>query len=371
MNTGVATAKTSGVPLTKEDCGANDESLPLVSVVMPVRNEAAHIAKTLQAVLAQDYPREKMEIIVADGMSTDDTRRIIASLQDDNSHLRLISNPGKIVPTGLNAAIRRAQGEIIVRLDGHTEVATDYVRQCVGSLLRTGADNAGGRMSAVGGGFVGRAIAIATSTPLGVGSARFHYSDKEEWVDTVYLGAWRKDLFRRLGLFDEEQVRNQDDEFNYRLLKHGGRILLTPAVKSRYTVRSSLHKLCSQYFQYGFWKVRVMQKHPRQMQWRQFAPPGMVALFIALLIGAVWFPWSRIAALTATGTYLIAVLVASLSAGRKAGWRSAVLLPVVFATLHVSYGVGFVAGLFKFWNRWKDREGQVPPFEFPLPKGYR
>ena len=241
---------------------------------MPVHNEATQIARTLRAVFAQDYPGDRMEVIVVDGMSTDDTRAIIESFQAEHANVRLISNLGKIVPTGLNAGIRQAKGDIIVRLDGHTEVAADYVRQCVTSLLRSGADNVGGKMTAVGTSIIGKVVAIAASTPLGVGGARFHYSNQEEWVDTVYLGAWRRELFCRIGLFDEEQVRNQDDEFNYRLLERGGRILLTPHVKSTYTARSSLRAVAGQYFKYGYWKVRVMQKHPYQMRWRQFARTG-------------------------------------------------------------------------------------------------
>ena len=204
-------------------------SIPLVTVVMAVRNEGAFLEESLGSVLAQDYPADRLEIILADGMSEDGTRAAAEGLRVRHPGLTVIDNPGRVVATGLNAAIRRARGDVIVRVDGHTVIAPDYVRQCVDALERTGADNVGGRMNAVGAGPFGEAVALATSSPFGVGGARFHYSTEEEWVDTVYLGAWRRDVFERIGFFDEELVRDQDDEFNYRLRATGGRVLLTPA----------------------------------------------------------------------------------------------------------------------------------------------
>lgn len=337
----------------------DQETQPFVTVVMPIRNEGAFIARSLGAVLAQDYPSERMEVIVADGMSGDGTRAVIQSLQSRQPNLRMIDNPGRIVPSALNAAIRRAEGEIIVRVDGHTEIASDYVSQCVADLLGTEADNVGGRMVAVGRESLGEAVALATSSPFGVGGARFHYSHREEWVDTVYMGAWRKEIFDRVGLFDEEQVRNQDDEFNYRIRKHGGRILLSPRIKSKYTVRNRLGSLWRQYFQYGYWKVRVLQKHPRQMRPRQFAPLTLVATLLGTGLLACFFPLGRILLALVGGAYVIANLAASILTARKGGWRQLPLLPVVFATLHLSYGLGFLIGLVKFWNQWRDKRASL------------
>lgn len=320
---------------------------------MPVRNEGDFIVRSLGAALKQDYTAGDLEVIVADGMSTDRTREIVRTFQTDFPNLKLIDNPGLIVPTGLNAAITQARGEVIVRVDGHTIIEPDYVRRCVAALQRSGADNVGGRMRAVSDGRFGRAVALATSSRFGVGGARFHYSMKEEWVDTVYMGAWPRAVFRRTGLFDEEQVRNQDDEFNYRLLEHGGRILLCPQIKSAYYNRSSARSLWRQYYQYGFWKVRVMQKHPRQMRWRQFAPPAFVlALILATapaLFTTVW-PLAAVIAL-----YLLGNFVASLLAARQGGWVLLPTLPAVFAILHVAYGSGFWVGFFKFRKNWVGR----------------
>ena len=214
---------------------------PFVSIIMPVHNEADHIQNNLEALLVQDYSRHKIEVIIAEGMSTDRTRILADDFAAQNPHLpvRIFDNPKKIVPTGMNIALNQARGEIIIRIDGHTKIAPDYVRQCVEAIQRTGAENVGGRMNASGGTRFGETVALATSTPFGIGGGRFHYSDKEEWVDTVYMGAWPRSVFEKIGLFDEELVRDQDDEFNYRLRAAGGKILLSPNIKSLYTVRSS------------------------------------------------------------------------------------------------------------------------------------
>lgn len=344
---------------------------PFVSVIMPVHNESAHITQTLAAVLGQDYPADKLEILIADGMSSDDTREKIAALRGPFPVI-VLENPGRIVPTGLNLAIRRAKGEIIVRVDGHTVIAPDYVRQCVEALRRSGAQNVGGRMNAQGRGPFGQVVALATSTPFGVGGARFHYSEAEEWVDTVYMGAWPRTVFEQIGLFDEELVRDQDDEFNYRLRAHGGRILLSPFIRSEYTVRSTPRALWRQYYQYGLWKIRVLQKHPRQMRPRQFIPPAFaLSLLFSLALASsfifhisyfVLFPLAIILA-----SYLIANLAASIVSFSKFPKSqfpnhliTYALLPMIFAILHLSYGLGFLAGLIKFANRWGDKQGRTP-----------
>ncbi|MDY6847321.1 MAG: glycosyltransferase family 2 protein [Chloroflexota bacterium] len=332
-----------------------------VSILIPIRNEADTIRHCLDAVLGQDYPPERTEILVADGMSDDGTRNKLEALQEQHPNLYVFDNPKKIVPTGLNILIGQAKGEVIIRVDGHTIINPDYVRQCVRLLRSSGADNVGGRMDARGENFFGEVVALATSSLFGIGGARFHYSDKEEWVDTVYMGAWKREIFEKIGLFDEELVRNQDDEFNYRLRKFGGKILLSPKIKSTYTPRGSIKSLWKQYFQYGFWKVRVLQKHPKQMSLRQFVPPTFVlALFIGLVLG-LFSHWGRIFLLAVIGSYLITDLVISFNISLRAKYlRYIILLPFVFATVHFGYGFGFLIGLIKFYNRWNDDEGKVP-----------
>ena len=329
---------------------------PFVSVILAIRNEAGFIDRTLTAILEQDFPRERMEVLIADGQSTDSTRAVIGSIAARYSAptVTILDNPGRFVSPGLNAALAAAKGEIIVRIDGHTIVEGDYVRECVDALLRTGADNVGGRMDPVGRNAFGMAVALATSSPFGVGGARFHYSTEEEWVDTVYLGAWPRAIFELLGGFDEEQIRNQDDEFNYRLRERGGKVLLTPRIRSRYFNRGTLQSLWMQYYQYGFWKVRVMQKHPKQMQTRQFVPALFVCGWAALAAGAVVATPARYLLAGAATLYLGASALAAVSVARKqAQTRLAPLVMLSFGVLHFAYGLGFLAGLVRFRGRWR------------------
>jgi len=341
----------------------SESSLPLVSVVMPIRNECAHIDRSLTAVLQQAYPSDRLEVIVADGQSQDGTPQRVADLATayPATTVLLVANPSGTAASGLNAALACAHGEIIVRVDGHTVIEPTYVRECVAALRRSDAQCVGGRMDAVGETSFGTAVAQATSSPFGVGGARFHYSQREEFVDTVYLGAWWRRLFEELGGFDEEQVRNQDDEFSCRLRAHGGRILLCPTIRSRYHNRSSPWRLASQYFQYGYWKVRVLQKHPRQMQPRQFAPVTLVAGMLTALCLTPLVQGSGWLLLGILVVYLTANLAASAWAARRTTWQAALLLPVVFAILHFSYGLGFLAGLVRFAGRWGRRAPGTPP----------
>ncbi|MDL1894836.1 glycosyltransferase family 2 protein [Anaerolineae bacterium CFX7] len=332
---------------------------PIVSVVIPIRNEARYIERCLKAVLTQDYPRERLEILVVDGMSEDNTREIVKQLfaarinQKSESdglyriNQKLLDNPERIVPTALNRGIRAARGAVIVRIDGHTIIEPDYVSRCVRALQETNADNVGGPMRAVSETYIGNVIALATSSPFGVGGARFHYAETAQWVDTVYMGAYPRAVFDRIGLFDEELVRNQDDEFNFRLTQVGGKIWLDPQIKSIYFSRGTLRGLWKQYYEYGFWKVRVIQKHGRPASLRHLVP----ALFVLALAGSallsivtqtpLWF-------LLIAVPYALAALAASVIAARGT-WRALVLLPIVFLTLHLSYGIGFLVGLAR-WN---------------------
>lgn len=331
-----------------------------ISIIMPVRNEAKHIEQCLGAILAQDYPPDLMEVIIADGLSTDDTRAIIRRLAAEHPAVRIIvlDNPLKIAPSALNLAIARSTGDVIIRVDGHTFIAPDYVSQCIAALQASGADNVGGGTEPICQGRFGEAVSLATGTSFGVGHGRWRHASQEKWVDTVYLGAWPRRVFERIGLFDEEQVRNQDDEFNYRLREQGGSVLISPYVRSSYYNRSTPRSLWRQYYQYGFWKVRVMQKHPSQMRVRQFIPPLFVA---TLLFTAALAPFTSVGLWTlllTAGCYLAANLGAAVWTGRKAGLTMLPLLMTAFAILHVSYGLGFLAGLIRFWNCW-GRHGDI------------
>jgi glycosyltransferase involved in cell wall biosynthesis len=322
---------------------------PLVSVIMPVRNEAAYIERSLGAVLGQEYPAERLEILVVDGMSDDGTREAVQAHAAADPRVRLLDNPAGIVPPGLNIGIGRARGEIVVRVDGHCEIAPDYVRRCVEHLLAghdgTPVEAVGGPIETIGETDEAAAIALAMSSWFGVGGSAFRtIKDRPLLVETVAFPAYRRATLQRLGPFDEELVRNQDDEYNYRLLKSGGRILLSPDIRSRYYSRGSLRSLWRQYYQYGYWKVRVMQKHPRQMRARQFVPPAFVTGLIgSAALGLVLRPF-RLLLGAVLALYLAANVVASLSVGREHAPRLLVIHPI----LHLSYGLGFLVGLAHF-----------------------
>lgn len=329
--------------------------LPFVSVVMPVRNEASFIERSVGSVLAQDYPAERLEILVADGRSTDATRAVLGSISATDPRVRLIDNPEGIVATGLNRALREARGEVIIRVDGHCEIALDYVSRCVAHLEDKSIHAVGGPLETIGETVRARAIAAAMSSWFGVGGSAFRtVRDRSLLTDTVAFPGYRREVMDRAGEFDEELVRNQDDEYNYRLRKMGARILLASDVRSRYYSRSSFASLWRQYRQYGYWKVRVMQKHPRQMQPRQFAPALLVVgLGVAAVVGAAQ-PATRWAAAAVPGVYLLATLAATLQVRRQQKVESGWLLIPAFVVLHVSYGAGMLMGLVRFGNRWSD-----------------
>ena len=335
------------------------EGDPLVSVIMPVRNEAAYIERSLGTVLAQDYPADCLEILVVDGLSTDGTREAVLAHAAQRPGLRLLDNPGRIAPAALNVGLSQARGEIVVRVDGHCEIAPDYVRRCV-EHLQAGFEGApieavGGPIETVAESDEAAAIALAMSSWFGVGGSAFRtIDDRALLVETVAFPAYPRRTLQRLGPFDEELVRNQDDEYNYRLLKSGGRILLTPDIRSRYYSRSSLRSLWRQYYQYGYWKVRVMQKHPRQMRARQFAPPALVGgLLGSAVLGLVWRPfWGLLGAVAAL--YLLFNVLASLSLSRRHAPRLMIIHPI----LHLSYGLGFLVGLVHFARYFGAAEGR-------------
>jgi succinoglycan biosynthesis protein ExoA len=334
-------------------------ALPLVSVVIPMRNEAAHISACIDSLLAQDYPSDRVEVIVVDGESDDTSMEVLRAYGD---RLRIFRNPSRIVPTAMNIGIRAARGDIIARLDAHTLLATDYLRVGVETLQRSGADNVGGPMCSIGGGPVGDAIALAMASRFGIG-AYFHFATAEREVDTVYMGMYPRQVFERIGLFDEELVRNQDDELNYRLRKAGGRIFITPRMRSRYQNRQSLRTLGRQFFQYGMWKIRVLQKHPRQMSPRQFVPPLFVLSVVISALAAPWLRPARWLVAAALAAYAAALLAAVSTVVSQHGWRHCPRVLAAFATMHLSWGSGFLVGAARFAGRWRAPEPPPPQLQ--------
>ena len=340
-------------------------NLPFVSILVPIRNESRYIDRCLESILAQEYPHERLELLIADGMSDDGTREIVTDFirQNPSLSIRMVDNGGRIVATGLNAAMRHAHGEIIVRVDGHCEIASDYIKQCVAHLINDGVDGVGGSMETIGETQLAGTISLAMSSVFGVGDSAFRtVTGKTMLVDSVPFPAYTRAVMERAGLYDEELVRNQDDEYNYRLRKLGAKILLADDVHSRYYSRSSLRSLWRQYYQYGYYKVRVMQKHPLQMRPRQFIPALLVVALLAGLLSSLASPWGFWWFVLILASYLTANLLASILVAQRYGWQHFPRLPFVFSILHFSYGSGFLVGLVKFANRWKDRTGEVPSF---------
>lgn len=316
----------------------------LISVIVPCRNERHHIDTFCDSALHQALPEGwRMEVLIADGDSDDGTRERLALRCASDPRLVVVDNPGRIVSTGLNACLAKAQGTIIARLDVHTQFAPDYLAQCIEALQRTNADNVGGPWVAKGTGPTGSAIAAAFQCRWVVGGALSRDTRYEGEVDTVYLGCWPRSVFDRFGLFDETLVRNQDDEHNLRLRLSGARIWQSPRVRSTYQPRNSLGHLFAQQLQYGYWRPFVMRKHGQPGSARQLVPALFVATATACVLAAGW------SALPLGGlvlAYALYIAMATMSAARSANnWQLAARLPVVIAAFHIGYGLGTWRGL--------------------------
>jgi succinoglycan biosynthesis protein ExoA len=328
-----------------------------VSIVSACRNERRHIHAFLDSILFQQMGETGWEVIIADGMSDDGTRDVLEQYTAAHSHIRIIDNPGRIVSTGLNAAIMAARGEIIVRMDAHTRYARNYCHCCLKELERTGAQNVGGPLRTEARGLRARAIAAAYHSGFSTGGARFHDSSWEGFVDTVPYGCWRRATLIQLGLFDEAMIRNQDDELNLRIMRTGGKIWQTPRIVSWYSPRSEISALFLQYFQYGFWKVAVIRKHKIPASWRHLVPIAAIAANLMSLAGAaIGFitdpagPMFKICTglwLSSIGGYAVLNLGASAITASRNQWVLFRYLPVVFGAFHFSWGLGFLIGLLR------------------------
>ena len=261
--------------------------MPSVSIIIPCYNEQDTIRKLLEAVYAQTFPRADLEMVIADGMSTDGTRAEIAAFADAHPdlHIAMADNPVQSIPSALNCALKEAQGEIIVRLDAHSVPYPDYIERCVADLQAGLGENVGGIWEIQPGAptWVAQSIAVAASHPLGVGDALYRHASKASQVDTVPFGAFKRELLALIGFFDESLLTNEDYEFNTRIRKSGGKIWLDPAIRSVYFARPTLAALARQYSRYGFWKWRMLRRYPETLRWRQGLPPLFV---LSLLVGA-------------------------------------------------------------------------------------
>lgn len=327
----------------------SEEHQPMVTVVVPMRNEEKFIGECLDSLIRQNYPSDRIEVLVVDGKSEDASRSIVLEKSREHDFIRLLDNPKRIAPAALNIGVRNAAGDVIIRLDAHNFAASDFVSKNVAHLAKASVDCVGGPIHIVSRSFVGRAIALAMSCPFGVGDSLYRYSQKEQFVDTVQNAAYRRGVFERVGYFDEALVRNQDIEFNYRLRQNGGRILLTPEVRSFYYPRSSLRGLWKQNFANGFWNVKTVRKTPGSLSARHFVPLAFIVALGSSILLSPLFTLARLLLLLILVSYCVLALGYTIVLGWREGLH-AILLPLVFPTLHISYGLGSLWGVIE-WVR--------------------
>ena len=323
---------------------------PTVSIIIPCLNEEKTIGALLEALLIQTYPLNLMEVIIADGFSTDGTRGEIAKFQTQHLKLkcRLVDNPRKTIPGGLNIAIRNSRGEIIIRLDAHSAPNSNYIEKSVEDLLNHKGDNVGGVWQIQPGNdtWIARSIAIAASHPVGVGDAMYRHSNKAASVDTVPFGAFRRELIAKVGAFDESLLTNEDYEFNARIRNNGGIVWLDPEIRSNYTARPDLAALSKQYYRYGFWKWQMLRKYPRTIRWRQLLPPLFVFSLLILFIGCFFNPFAILAFIIEILVYglILMTVILSRAIRKKKGWLL-VGFPISVAVMHLSWGTGFLLSI--------------------------
>lgn len=332
---------------------------PRVTIAMPALNEEHYIEACIASVQAQDYPRDQIEILVADGRSTDRTRDILARLAEADPRIKMIDNPARLQAAGLGLIVKQATGDVIVRMDVHAEYAPDYVRTCVETLERTGADNVGGAQRAKAKTFFQKALCAALESPLGVGGAKYRSADAEGFVDTVFLGAFRRRVFETVGLWDPGAITNEDAELNQRILDTGGQIYLSRDIVVHYFPRDSLKGLAKQYYRYGRGRARTLLKLGRFPTLRPLLPFAMVTGATALVTLPPLWPLAPVA----FTTYALATGAEAVRVGRKVGPSAIPVVWAIFPTLHLAHGVGFAAGLVQYLRKpdWPAEPERVPP----------
>jgi succinoglycan biosynthesis protein ExoA len=327
--------------------------MPSVTIIVPCYNEQTTIRMLLEALYEQTYPRNEMEVVIADGQSTDHTRQAIAEFQTTCPDLliRVIENPLRKIPAGLNRAIAAGTGCVFIRLDGHSIPEPDYVANCVRSLERGLGENVGGiwKIQPGGSGWLARSIAAAAAHPLAVGDARYRYTSRAQAVDTVPFGAFRRELVERIGIFDESLPTNEDYEFNVRVRQSGGQVWLDPAIRSTYFARETLGALARQYWRYGYWKARMLLRYPRTLRWRQALPPLFVLSLPMLCLASIWLPVARLLLAGEAALYPAALILASIQISiRKRDLPLLFGVPLAIGIMHLCWGTAFLWSLGRY-----------------------
>lgn len=321
--------------------------LPFISIILPVRNEEKYIAACVDSIFAQDYPADRMEVIFVDGRSQDRTVELLGQMQKRHPQIVVLDNPNRTVPYAMNIGIRACRGDVIVRLDAHAEYPPDYVRLSVETLLSRDCDNAGGVFETRGRGFMGDAIAQMLKTPLGVGNAAYRLTDRDGYVDTVPFGCFRRELFDRIGGFDERMTRNQDNELNFRIRKNGGKIYLNHNIRVLYYCRDTFRGILRMGFMNGKWNVITMALVPGSMGVRHFVPLAFVLSTILLALLTLCLRSALFGGLLALewGAYLLLDSFYSYTIARERGWRYLPLEFILYPSFHFAYGFGSLCGI--------------------------
>jgi glycosyltransferase involved in cell wall biosynthesis len=321
--------------------------MPEVSIIVPCYNEQSTIRLLLGALHEQTFPRAEMEVVIADGMSSDGTRDAISAFQNDfpGLNIRVVDNTLRSIPSAVNRAIEVSRGGIIVRLDAHSKPYPDYVANCVKAHEENRGDNVGGiwEIHPSADTWIAKSVAVAASHPLGVGDAMYRRATHAAEVDTVPFGSFRRGLIDRVGYFDETLLTNEDYEFNARVRKAGGRIWLDPSIRSIYFARATLVELARQYWRYGYWKWRMLRRYPDTLRWRQALPPLFVLGLLALIFVSIFVPIAGVVLIGELFLYFSIMLLAGLRAGsRSGGWYLTIGLPLAIPVMHISWGGGFL-----------------------------
>ena len=321
--------------------------MPKVSIIIPCYNEQATIRLLLEALREQTFPRAEMEVLISDGLSTDNTRNEIAAFQKDFPDLavHVVDNTLRTIPSAVNRAIESARGEILVRLDAHSKPYPDYVANCVKAHAENRGDNVGGVWEIQSGAdtWIAKSIAVAAAHKLGVGDALYRHTKTAAEVDTVPFGSFKRELIERIGAFDEALLTNEDYEFNTRVRKAGGRIWLDPGIRSVYFARSTLMELARQYWRYGYWKWRMLRRYPDTVRWRQALPPLFVLSLAGLSLFSIFIPLARFVLIGELVIYFFIMTLAGLSAAyRQKKMYLLPGLPLAIPVMHITWGGGFL-----------------------------
>jgi succinoglycan biosynthesis protein ExoA len=323
-----------------------------VSVIVPCYNEEKTISHLLDAIYAQTYPRNELEVVIADGLSSDRTRRVIEAYQLEHPDLaiRIIDNEKRAIPSGLNRGIEASSGRYIVRMDAHSCPEQNYIQRCIDGLDRGAGDNVGGIWLIRPGdnSWLAKSIAMAASHPLGAGDARYRIGGKAQEVDTVPFGAYKKELFTKVGMFDETLLTNEDYELNTRIRQSGGRIWMDPGISSVYYARPTIRELGKQYLRYGYWKAQMVRRYPTTLRWRQIIPP----LFVLAIVTLGLLSFILIPARWLLGTMLIVYTIVVLFAGLQMSFKyrnisAALGFFIAILTIHLCWGASFIWGILR------------------------